>query len=123
MKDGTKTYIPEDQWRPVDKAADFPKSGVSLRSGIYYDAFMKNVKMIKKSIGLTHYVNYDSVWIENFPSANEGRILAAAGNSLRFMQDEKLSEAVKKLLSTAMERASKAAIACPNPKSGMTVCF
>ncbi|MBS6474707.1 MAG: hypothetical protein KH354_01775 [Clostridiales bacterium] len=78
MKDGTKTYIPEDRWKPVDKAADFPKSGVSLRGGIYYDAFMKNVKMIKKSIGLTHYVNYDSVWIENFPSANEGRILAAA---------------------------------------------
>ena len=116
MKDGTKTYIPEDQWRPVDKAADFPKSGVSLRSGIYYDAFMKNVKMIKKSIGLTHYVNYDSVWIENFPSANEGRILAAAGNSLRFMQDEKLSEAVKKLLSTAMERRKESGYCLPEPE-------
>lgn len=116
MENGTKGYIPESEWEPVDKAATYPINGVSLQSGLYYDAFMKNVSMIKRSAKLKDYVQVSSVWIENFPSSNEGRVLSAAANSLRFIEDEELDKVVRELFDKANARKKDSGYCLPEPE-------
>jgi len=116
MENGTKGYIPENEWEPVEKSATYPLNGVELQSGLYYDAFMKNVDMIKRSAKLKNYVQIESVWIENFPSSNEGRVLSAAANSLRFMQDEELDQIVRELLDKATARKKDSGYCLPEPE-------
>ena len=100
-----KEIYDESLWRPVSKKAQMPESGVTLGSGVFLDAFNKNITYLKHCANKYMYADMTSVWTDALTASTEGRMMAGTGNSLRWIEDAELEEILDKLLSTVEARA------------------
>ena len=83
IQNGAKPYLAPDRWTPVDRGACAPEDGVILRPGAFGEAFARNIDYINHCFENRTYC--DGVgWSEWLPASNDGRLLAAAGNTLRW---------------------------------------
>ncbi len=83
IQDGAKAYLASESWSPVSNAANAPASGVTLRSGPFHDTFNRNIDYLTHCFASQTYCDGQG-WSEWLPGSNEGRMLAGAGNTLRW---------------------------------------
>lgn len=100
-----KEIYEESLWKPVSKKAQMPERGVTLGSGVFLDAFNKNITYLKHCASKHMYADMTSVWTDALTASTEGRMMAGTGNSLRWIEDAELEEILDKLLSTIEARA------------------
>ena len=103
IQDGTKAYLPPELWSPVANAANAPEGGVSLGPGILSDVFYRNVDHLNHCFASPTYC--DGIgWSEWLPASNEGRMLAGAGNTLRWEKRDDMRVIVDTIVSDIEDR-------------------
>ena len=103
MRTGTKPYLPPEEWSPVPNGADAPERGVTLGSGLLKDILERNVDYLNHSFASPTYC--DGVgWSEWLPASIEGRLLAGAGNTLRWGEREDMRKIVDTIIDDIEER-------------------
>ncbi len=99
----TKAYLAPDSWSPVTSAASAPESGVTLRSGVFNATFNRNIDYLKHCFASPTYC--DGIgWSEWLPASNEGRMLAGAGNTLRWGERADMRNIVNTIVSNIDNR-------------------
>lgn len=83
MRNGIKPYASPDSWSPVCRGAEAPERGVTLGPGVLNDTFNRNIDYLNRCFASPTYCDGPG-WSEWLPAANEGRLLAGAGNTLRW---------------------------------------
>ena len=96
IQNGTKAYLPPDSWSPVKSAANAPASGVTLGPGVFNDTFKRNIDYLNHCYASPTYCDDEEwsdrlpasdeglIWSKWLPASNDGRMLAGAGNTLRW---------------------------------------
>lgn len=98
-----KSVLAKEKWRKTKRKALSPDSGVVLKSGLWHDAFEKNIRY------LFHCFDNDTLcdgvgWSQWLPASNEGRMLAGAGNALRWGENAGLRRIVDTLVAKIKNR-------------------
>ena len=97
IQDGTKEYRAPGSWKPVANRADSPATGVTLNSGPLLDVFLRNIDYLNHSFATPGYCDGGG-WSDAYPASNEGRLLAGAGNSLRWAERDDMRTIVDTLV-------------------------
>lgn len=83
IRNGTKSYLAPEAWKPVLNKANVPSNGVILQAGVFNDCFIKNIAYLNHCFESPTYC--DGIgWTTWLPGSNEGRMLQGAGNTLRW---------------------------------------
>ena len=93
IQSGVKPYAAADSWSPVKKGAHAPDNGVMLDSGVFRKAFERNIDYLNQCFASPTYCD-GLGWSEWLPASNDGRMLAGAGNSLRWEERADMREIV-----------------------------
>ena len=85
IQDGSKPYLPPEEWSPVPNSVDAPFRGVTLGPGVLHEAFERHLEYLNHCFSTDTYC--DGIgWTEWLPASNEGRMLAGAANMLRWKE-------------------------------------
>ena len=83
IQNGAKEYLTPDSWSPVSNDANAPAQGVAILSGVLSDTFNRNIDYLNHCFSSSTYC--DGIgWSRWLPASNHGRMLAGAGNALRW---------------------------------------
>ena len=112
IRSGTKPYPGPETWSPVAYAASSPLDGVTLRSGVLYETFQRNIQYLNMSFALPSYctAGFRSEpdggpgWSKWLPASNEGRLLAGAAHSLRWEEHADLRTIVDRIVTDIANR-------------------
>ena len=103
IQNGTKAYLAPDSWSPVPNAANAPASGVTLGPGVFNDTFNRNIDYLNHCFLSPTYC--DGIgWSQWLPASNEGRMLAGAGNTLRWGERADMRNIVDTIVSDIKDR-------------------
>ena len=103
IRSGTKAYLAPDAWSPVPRGAEAPERGVRLGPGPMRDVFSRNIDYLNHSFASPTYC--DGVgWGGWLPGSNEGRLLAGAGNTLRWGEREDMRTIVDTIVDDVEKR-------------------
>lgn len=103
IRTGAKSYSKPDEWSPFSLGSQAPAHGVTLRSGLLKDLLERNVDYIKHSFASPTYVD-EVGWSEWLPASIEGRLLAGAGNTLRWGEREDMRTIVNTIVDDVEKR-------------------
>ena len=103
IQNGTKAYLAPGEWSPVPNAAATPRTGVTLGPGPMRDVLIGNIEYLNHSFASPTYCDGDGwgVWL---PGSNEGRLLAGAGNTLRWGEREDMRRIVDTIVNDVEAR-------------------
>lgn len=79
---GKKDYLSPDLYKPPAPKAIAPEIGVSLTSGVFKELFERNIRYVLD----TFQEPCTGGWVDGLPCSSEGRLLGAAGHSLRWQE-------------------------------------
>jgi len=103
IQNGTKAYLAPGSWSPVPNAANTPAGGVTLGPGILNDTFNRNIDYLNHCFSSPTYC--DGIgWGQWLPASNEGRMLAGAGNTLRWGERADMRGIVDTIVSDIEDR-------------------
>jgi len=98
IQDETKPYLKPEDWSPVVNAANVPEAGVALADGVLKDTFNRNIAYLNHCFASPTYC--DGIgWSRWLPASNEGRMLAGAGNALRWEERSDMREIIDTIVS------------------------
>ena len=103
IQNGTKAYLASESWSPVANTADAPESGVILKPGVFSDLFNRNIDYLNHCFASPTYCD-GMGWSEWLPASNEGRMLAGAGNTLRWGERADMRNVVDTIVSDIQDR-------------------
>ena len=98
IQNGTKPYLKPEAWSPVANGAEVPLNGVRLTGGVLKDTFNRNIDYINHCFASPTYCDGPG-WGPWLPASNEGRMLAGAGNVLRWEEQADMRSIVDTIIS------------------------
>jgi len=104
IQNGTKIYLPPSSWIPLSNAAEAPSSGVTLGTGLFKDAFDRNIEYLNHCFSKSPTYCDGIGWSEWLPASNEGRMLAGAGHALRWGERADMRKIVDTIISDIESR-------------------
>ncbi|MDT4938854.1 MAG: uncharacterized protein QOG80_2525 [Pseudonocardiales bacterium] len=136
VSNGTKVPSNPSSWAAAASVIDVPLNGVVLGAtksglGVLGTCFRHNVYYIRYSYAQPNFVDplipaSNAFWYTSWPTANEGRLLAGAGHSLRFLDPVADADAVSALTGIVTDLVNRAAarqLAANDPNAGYCLAY
>jgi hypothetical protein len=120
---GSKPYLTPDQWRPVAYAARAPQTGVTLDGGPLRTCFERNIAYLNEWWAKTDQwqnpIEEKNWWVSCLTASSEGRMLAAAAHTLRWVEREDMRRIVEQLVDMVKTRQRADGYCLPYDESFM----
>lgn len=121
---GTKPYLKPADWKPVPYAATAPASGVTLDGGPFRTCFERNIEYLNdwfcRTQGGTQPADPKNWWETALPGSSEGRMLAAAANTLRWGERADMRKVVDAIVAIVKVRQRADGYCLPFDESEMS---
>jgi uncharacterized protein len=117
--DNPENIIPSEKWLPVAYKANIPTQDVQLSGGIFKKTMDNNVEYLMYSLTFEELIRnfylkagrpvkplqekLTNFWMLDIPGSEAGRFLMGAGNTLRWMENEKLRNRMDSLINVIDE--------------------
>jgi hypothetical protein len=103
IQNGTKPYLLPESWSPLANAADAPESGVTLAPGVFRVLLDRTIDYLNHCYASPTYCD-GLGWSKWLPASNDGRMLAGAGNILRWEERADMRRIVDTIVASIQER-------------------